>query len=266
MSVLGAVFAALAAATLILAQRPSSRVRRRLAFIAPVERRRAWWRPVSDVELRGAGVTIGADGVTAMKLGCALAAALVGAGLSLVLPIGPIVLGAAAYAGFVAPSIWIRSRATARLRDAERATAVMVERVHALVAAGRPPETAIALLLGRSSGSARLDATLRRAADAYVLGAPIFRTLAVNAREDGLVMCAAFADELDRARDLGRGSLAVIRERRDSLRAAERARSIEAASGVEGKLMLVLVLCYLPSLVVLVVLPLFIGLLEGLFS
>jgi len=35
---------------------------------------------------------------------------------------------------------------------------------------------------------------------------------------------------------------------------------------VEGRLMLVLVLCYLPALFLLVVIPLFIGLLDGLFG
>jgi len=56
----------------------------------------------------------------------------------------------------------------------------------------------------------------------------------------------------------------VIRERRVALRTVERSRRLEAASQVEGRLMLVLVLCYLPALMALVVIPLFIGLLEGL--
>ena len=262
----GAALAGLAVATALLARSPASRVVRRLEIIAPVASGRARWRTVADIDIRHAGIGLGADLIGALKIASALAGALVGAAASLVLPIGPLAIGAAAYGGFVAPALWVEARADARRREAERAVAVLVERVHALVAAGRPPETALAILMTRPSGAILLDATLRRAADAYALGAPIFRTLAANARDEGLATCAAFAEELDRARDLGRGSLAVIRERRDALRAAERARSIAAASQVEGKLMLVLVLCYLPALVVLVVIPLFIGLLEGLFS
>ena len=263
MSVVGAALAAVAAAAAVLASRPASRVGRRLEIIAPAPRGQ---RRVADQDLRHAGIGLSGDRVVALRIGTAFGAAAMGAALSLVAPTGPLVLVAAAYGGYIAPSLWIGSRAASRRREAERAVAVLIERVHALVAAGRPPETALALLMARPSGSPLLDAVLRRAADAYALGAPVFRTLAASAREEGLPTCAAFADELDRARDLGRGSLAIIRERRDALRAAERARSIDAASQVEGKLMLVLVLCYLPALVVLVVIPLFVGLLEGLFA
>ena len=86
------------------------------------------------------------------------------------------------------------------------------------------------------------------------------------AEAEGLPRLAAFAAMLERARDLGRGSLQLIREARDGRRADERARAIEAASGVESRLMLVLVLCYLPALFLLVVIPLFIGLVDGLFG
>ena len=262
----GAALASLAALCAVLSLRRASRIGRRLEIIAPAARPKARWRSVADLDLRHSGLDLGMDRVGALRVGSTLGAALASAVLSLIIPIGPLAIGAAAYAGFIAPSLWIGSRAAARRREAERAVGVLVERLHALVAAGRPPETALALLMSRPTGSILLDATLRRAAQAYALGAPIFRTLAAHARDDGLGLCAQVADELDRARDLGRGSLGVIRERRDAMRAAERARRIEAASGVEGKLMLVLVLCYLPALVVLVVVPLFIGLLEGLFS
>jgi hypothetical protein len=132
------------------------------------------------------------------------------------------------------------------------------------MAAGRPAETALGLLIVRPTGSVLLDATLRRVSEAYVLGAPLFRTLADHAREEGLAICAGIAEDLERARDLTTGSLAIVRERRIAVRAAERARSLEAAAQVEGKLMLVLVLCYLPALMLLVVIPLFLALLEGL--
>ena len=58
----------------------------------------------------------------------------------------------------------------------------------------------------------------------------------------------------------------MIRDARDAARAAERTAAIEAAAKVEGKLMLTLVLCYLPALMLLVVIPLFLTLLDGLFG
>ena len=76
---------------------------------------------------------------------------------------------------------------------------------------------------------------------------------------------AAIATDLERARDLGRGALVILRDHRDRLRGSERAKCLDAAGRVEGRLMLVLVVCYLPALMLLVVIPLFLGLLDGLF-
>lgn len=267
MILLGAVLAAISAGAVVLSCRHVSDVRRRLELIAPVERRpRVEWHTVSELDLRHAGLRLGPDGILVLRGTCALGCALLAALVSLVFPIGPLVLLVAAYAGALGPVMVVEARARARRAGAETATVALVERLEALVAAGRPPETALALLLRRPTGSVLLDGVLGRAAEAHLLGAPIFRTLTAHAREDGLSTCALVADDLERARDLGTGSLAVVRERRRSLRAAERAHLLEAASQVEGKLMLVLVLCYLPALVLLVVIPLFIGLLEGLFA
>lgn len=253
-------------AGLVLSLRPSSNVARVLERIAPRGRSAARWDTVPDIDLRHSGLRLDPTRLLALRIASGCAGALLAGAIWLVLPLGPMLLLLAAYGGFIAPSLAVSARARMRREDAERAVTVLVERLEALVAAGRPPETAIALLMVRPSGSALLDRTFARASAAYALGAPIFRTLEAHAREDGLGSCASLARELERARDLGAGSLGIIRERRIAARAAERSRTIEAASQVEGKLMLVLVLCYLPALIVLVVIPLFIGLLEGLFA
>lgn len=267
MIALGATVAAVAVASLVLALRPSSPVARRLRLVAPIGVARApRWRGVAAIDLRQSGIGVDPERFLGIKIASGLAVALGVAVTSLVAPLGPAIVALAGYAGFVAPSMVVERRAATRRAEAERAGAVLVERVEALVAAGRPPETALALLMRRASGAALLDRCLRGAHDSYSLGAPLFRTLAARAREERLATLASFAEDLERARDLGTGSLGVIRERRESSRAAERARSLEAASQVEGKLMLVLVLCYLPALILLVVVPLFVGLLEGLFA
>jgi hypothetical protein len=267
MTGLGAALAAVAAGSLVLALRRASSVARRLDLVAPPGHGRTpRWRGVPEIRLRQAGLVIGADRFLGVKIASGLGAALVASLASLVIPIGPALVALAAYAGFIAPSLIVDQRAAARRAAAEREVAVIVERLEALVVAGRPPETGLALLVRRPTGADLLDHVMRRTEEAYTLGAPLFRTLAAHAREEGLTTCAAIADDLERARDLGTGSIGVIRERRTSLRAAERTRSLEAAAQVEGKLMLILVLCYLPALVLLVVVPLFIGLLEGLLA
>src|SRR5439155_24554667 len=103
------------------------------------------------------------------------------------------------------------------------------------------------------------------AARSCALGAPLFPALAREAGAAGLPALPGIASDLERARDLGRGALVVLGGHRGRLRGSERARSLDAAGRVEGRLMLGLVLCYLPALMLLVVIPLFLGLLDGLF-
>lgn len=264
---LGAMLAAIAVASLTLGLRGSSAVLRRLAIVAPSLRGRGplrRWRPAMERDLAQSGLGWGQHELALAKvIGAAAGAVAVGV-LANVLPVGPIAIVVAAYAGFVAPSLAVERRAAARRAMAERGLGTLVEWIEALVAAGRPVESALLALGHRPLGLPVLDDAIRRSTTSYALGAPLYRSLAREGEAAGLPGLASLADQLDRARDLGRGSLAVIRDERERLRAAERSRGLDAASRVEGRLMLVLVLCYLPALMLLVVIPLFLTLLEGL--
>lgn len=197
----------------------------------------------------------------ALSLRIALAA--IGALLALFASV-PFVAPALAYAGFVLPSIASDRHRRTALAEAEQALILLVERLEALVAAGRPPETAIALLAEHPTGSVLLDRILSDTAAAYALSAPLFRSLAMHAGNAGVVSLHELATELDRARDLGKGSALVVRDARDVLRGHERSRRLDAAARVDTRLMLILVLCYLPALLLAVIVPLFLGLLAGL--
>jgi pilus assembly protein TadC len=267
MTAVGAVLAALAVGLLVAGLRRPTGVARALAAMGPAgERTLLRQAATADRELRLAGSTLGHERFMALKVVAALSCAVAASLLALLLPLGPLAVAIAAYMGYVAPSIVVEQRVAARRRAADAAVSVLVDRLEALVLAGRPPEAALATLVRRPSGAALLDDVTRGADEAYRLGAPLFRTLAAHARERSLFSCAQVAEDLERARDLGAGSIGVIAERRSALRAAERARRLEAAAGVEGKLMLTLVLCYLPALLLLVVIPLFVGLLDGLVA
>lgn len=264
MSGAGAVLAWVAVTALCLAFRKPSAVGGYLDALAPRSARRPPLRLASVSELRQAGLDMTPDRFLILRVAAAAAGAVVVATVGIAIAIGPIPVLAAAYVGWVAPSLVVSARARARRREAERATIVLVERLCALIGAGRPAESALASLLHRGTGAGLLDSTLKDVNAAYLLGASLFRSLAHHARAAGLDTCAALAEDLERARDLGAGTAAIVRERRAALRQLERSRALEAASTVEGKLMLVLVLCYLPALMLLVVIPLFISLLDGL--
>jgi pilus assembly protein TadC len=199
------------------------------------------------------------------KLVAALTGAAVAAALSLVAPIGLLVVVVSGYAGFILPTLRVERAATRTRSESERALVTLVEWAESLVASGRPIEGAFVAIADRGVGGRLIDDAIAAAARSYALGAPLFPALAREAAAVGLPALAAIATDLERARDLGRGALVVLRDHRDRLRGSERAKCLDAAGRVEGRLMLVLVVCYLPALMLLVVIPLFLGLLDGLF-
>ncbi|MGH2472359.1 MAG: hypothetical protein ACRDG6_08155 [Candidatus Limnocylindria bacterium] len=207
----------------------------------------------SDSELVRAKIVAG-------LVGAALVAA-----IGLFVPTGPLVVVAAAYAGFILPTLRVDRAAAQRRSEAAHGLVTLVEWAEALVASGRPVETAFVAIAETGIGAGLTDEAIAAAARSYTLGAPLFPALAHEAAAVGLPALATIASDLERSRDLGRGALVVLRDHRDRLRASERAGSLDAAGRIEGRLTLVLVLCYLPALMLLVVIPLFLGLLDGLF-
>lgn len=262
----GTVAAGVSLAAVVLSARRRSSVERRLLRVAPLAARAVRWRAAAERDLLQSETGLDQSGLVAAKLIGAVAGLGLGLAAASALPLSPAVAILPAYAGAVLPSAVVERRAASRRHAAERALGAVVERVEALVAAGRPAESALVAIARRPTSSLLLDRALGQAAERYALGAPLFRALVACAEAEGLPGVAAFASTLERSRELGQGSLLLIREARDERRAAERTRALEAASGVEGRLMLVLVLCYLPALFLLVVIPLFIGLLDGLFG
>ena len=247
---LGAVLVAISVAGAgVWAMRPSLVEQRLEALALAVE---AAGRPHGA---RHVIVVAGAGGRSAAALGATLLAVLVGL---------PLIAPALGYAAFVLPAVLADRRRARELAEAERALGIVVEWADALVSVGQPAERAFAAAARHGSGSAALDPVLRRACAGAALGAPLFRALAAESRGAGLAQLADIADELDRARDLGRGSRSVVRDARDELRRRERSSAVAAAASADAKLLLILVSCYLPALMLTVVVPLFVGLLGGL--
>ena len=267
MIMLGAALAAASLVAAVLAIRPRSAVGMRLARVAPrIETPRLARSVLITGELAQSGLGWNETDLVRAKFVGALAGAAFTAVLSLIVPIGPVVVIAAAYAGFILPTLRVDRAAANRRSEAERALVTLVEWAEALVAGGRPVETAFVAIAQKGIGGGLIDDAAGAAVRSYSLGAPLFPALAREADSAGLPALAGVARDLEQARDLGRGALVVLRDHRDRLRGSERAKSLDAAGRVEGRLMLVLVLCYLPALMLLVVIPLFLGLLDGLFA
>lgn len=270
MSVAGAVAAAACITLMVLALAPRSRVLARLNILRPSSGhvlaglRRIEF--VAPATLRASGFEMAAEQLVAAKIGSALVGALLAALVALVVPIGALVVVAAAYAGFVLPSVVVERRAVRRRREAELAIASVIEWTHALVSSGRPVDSAVVALARRGTGVRLVDDVLTRVADLYTLGAPLYVSLIRESRDAALASLTRLAERLERSRELGQGSVGVLEDLRDEARSAARERVLEGAAQVEGKMTLILTLCYLPALALLVVIPLFLTLLAGLFG
>lgn len=216
------------------------------------------WRPVDAETLRLAGLAhVSTSELAASKIGTALAAGLLAL---LVLGANPLAL-LAAYAAFVAPTLWVERRAAASVAARNAAVLPFLDRLAAAAAAGATVEQALALGADQAGPLAPL---LRDAVRRAGLGLSLFEACAEVASAERVDALRDLARELARARRGGRPLRPVLDERREVLRLAHRAARLEAASRVDGSLSLVLVLAYLPALLLLVVVPLFLGLLAAL--
>lgn len=270
MSLTGAVAAALCVTLVVLAAAPRSRVSVRLAAFRPKTGRAVAslrsLRLIAPEQLIASGMGVGIEQLVAAKLALALAGALLAAVIALIVPIGPLVVVALGYAGFILPSIAVERRAARRRAEADRAIGSFVEWVHALVLSGRPVDAAVLALARRGTGAQLVDAVLARVADLYTLGAPLHLSLIRESRDAALGSLTRLAERLERSRELGQGSVMVLENTREELRGAARERLLASASQAEGKVTLILTLCYLPALALLVVIPLFVTLLSGLLG
>jgi pilus assembly protein TadC len=269
-SLVGAAAAAACVVLVILAAAPRSRVSARLDAVRPTTARALVGlrgvRLIAPATLSASGFSISIEQLLAAKLALALVSALLAAVISLIVPIGAVVLFAAAYGGFILPSIVVERRAALRRGEAERAIGAFVEWTHALVMSGRPVDSAVIALARRGTGAPLVDGVLTRVADLYTLGAPLHVSLIRESRAIALESLTRLAERLERSRELGQGSITVLENTREELRSAARERLLASASQVEGKMTLILTLCYLPALALLVVIPLFVTLLAGLFG
>lgn len=250
--ILGSIAAAVAVALAMCGARRTSTVERRLGALLP--------RPTKSAP------RVKGDKLALARIAFGSAGAIAGIATAMALGAGILPVPALAYAGAVAPSILADRRRARDRRDLDRAVITLVEWLHALVASGRPIEAAIVSIAQRGTGSAPLDGLLEHVTRDYTLGVPLADAMARAARDANARALADLAARLEQTRDLGRGALPMLQDLRDELRAAERARALQAASHVEGKLTFVLTLCYLPALAALVIIPLFVTLLAGLFG
>jgi pilus assembly protein TadC len=228
-------------------------------------RLRPSWAGVGEDDLRRAGIEVERFGVaellTVKVLGALIAAGIVVVAAALA-PGVLVLLPLSTFAGFVAPSVVVTRRRTARQARLLRELPDLVSLLKAFVGAGIPLEQALHLISAQLGGGAQpglLAGEIRRALSDYGLGMSIEDALHAMAARTGLPELEMFAAALGQAKRQGAGMERVLRDQETIARMQQRNRALATASRVSTRLVGVLVLVYLPEFLVLILAPLFYG-------
>jgi len=208
------------------------------------------------------------DGVEfrVLKFGGALVGAIAGALVGLLLAGAPLLTPFFAWAGYVAPNQYLARRRRKRQRAVHRELPEMVGLIRAFVIAGMPLERTLHLISADSNAAGVLKGELRAALGRYGLGASIEEALQEISRRTGTDEIALFVTAIAQSKRLGTGLEQTLREQELLIRMNQRNRATAEAARVGTKLLGVLAGVYLPEFVILVMVPLFWGIIQRAFG
>ncbi len=200
--------------------------------------------------------------VTTLKLLFAAAAASAALVLSSILPGLLLLIPAAAWIAFVAPSIYISRRRSHRKAVIVGELPDVVGLLRAFTNAQVPLEQALHLVsrqLADADPDNLLAGELRLALGDYGLGDTIEVSLSRMADRIGVEEVRTLVTGISQGKRLGAGMEMILRDQELLVRLAQRNRASASASQISTRLMGVLVGVYLPEFVILVMVPLFWG-------
>jgi Flp pilus assembly protein TadB len=169
---------------------------------------------------------------------------------------------AAAWLAFVAPSLYISRRRRRRRSEVLAELPDIVGLLRAFTNAQVPLEQALHLVsrqLAEADPGNLLAAQLRLALGDYGLGETIETSLARMADRLGVEEVRTLVTGIAQGKRLGAGTEMILRDQELLVRMAQRNRATASASQISTRLMGVLVGVYLPEFVILVMVPLFWG-------
>lgn len=200
--------------------------------------------------------------VTTLKLACGLAAAATVAVLSSVVPGFLVLTPVTAWFAYFAPSAYLGRRRARRRGTILSELPDIVGLLRAFTNAEVPLEQALHLVsrqLAAADAGNILASELRLALRDYGLGETIEASLVRMADRVGVDEVRTLVTGIAQGKRLGAGMEVILRDQELLVRMAQRNRATAAASQVSTRLMAVLVGVYLPEFVILVMVPLFWG-------
>jgi hypothetical protein len=208
------------------------------------------------------------DGVEfrALKVGGALAGAVTGLLLMMLLGGTTLFIPLLSWAGYIAPSRYLSHRRRIRQQLINRELPELVSMIRAFVVAGMPIERALHLISADPAAPGILKAELRAALGRYGLGLTIEEALQQIGSRTGTEDIALFVSALAQSKRAGTGLEEALRDQELLVRMNQHNRSTAEAARVGTKLLGVLAGVYLPEFVILIMIPLFSGIIQRAFG
>jgi Flp pilus assembly protein TadB len=171
-----------------------------------------------------------------------------------------------AWAGYMAPARYLAGRRRKRQAGLERELPQLISIVRAFTLAGMPLERTLHVLSDNSQPDSLLRGEIQRALGRYGLGLTIEQALEEVGLRTGVDEVAMFVGAVAQSKRLGGDLDATLRDQELMVRMNQRNRSTAQAAAVGTKLLAVLGGIYLPEFVILIVVPLFWGIMQRAFG
>ena len=208
------------------------------------------------------------DGVEfrVMRLMSALAGAMIACLLAVFASGGLALVPLLAWAGYIAPARVLAGRRRRRQERVHRELPQLISMIRAFTVAGMPLERGLHLLSANTSHDSVLKKEIRIALGRFGLGLSIEEALNEIGPRTGIDEVSMFVSALAQSKKAGSGLDATLRDQELMVRLSERNRATAQAASVSTKLLGVLGGIYLPEFVILIIIPLFWGIMQRAFG
>lgn len=170
------------------------------------------------------------------------------------------------WAGYVAPARYLAQRRRRRQNAIHRELPQLVSMVRAFTAAGMPLERTLHVLSANTQPDSVLRQEIRLALGRYGLGSSIEQALLEIGPRTGIDDVATFVGAVAQCKRIGGGLEPTLRDQELMARMNQQNRSTAQAASVSTKLLAVLGGIYLPEFVMLIMVPLFWGIMQRAFG
>jgi tight adherence protein C len=208
------------------------------------------------------------DGVEirVVRLMSALAAGLIACLIALLASGALVLVPLFVWAGYVAPSRYLAQRRRRRQNAIHRELPQLVSMVRAFTVAGMPMERTLHVLSANTQPESVLRHEIRLALGRYGLGSSIEQALLEIGPRTGIDDVATFVGAVAQCKRVGGGLEPTLRDQELMARMNQQNRSTAQAASVSTKLLAVVGGIYLPEFVILIMVPLFWGIMQRAFG